>query len=157
MFDIVEYSKTFNCCGKQYLTQLEYIKTRYYTIVLTKDKQFKEKNYIKELYGKRENNWNDLNIIHYFWNLMSLMYRYQTRYYNQYLLNIITYDEVPNALWYRDEFNLECIRKTLKCIGIDILPLLSLIGLNYVIQIKDGIDYMAIVPNMTSRPDFWVR
>ena len=34
MFDIIEYSKTFNCCGKQYLTELEYVKNKilYYPI-----------------------------------------------------------------------------------------------------------------------------
>ena len=155
--DIINYSETFGCCGKEYLTELEYVKMRYYTILLKKDKQFKEKNFIKELFGKMDNNWNDLNNIHYFWNLISMMYRYQTRYYNRYLVGEIEEADVPGAIWYKDEFNLECIRKTMKCIGIDILPLLSLIGLNYVIQYMDGIDYMSIVPNTTGRPDFCVR
>jgi len=157
MFDIIEYSKTFNCCGKQYLTELEYVKTRYYTIPLTRDRELKDRAYVKELFGNPENNWNDVNIIHYFWNLMSMMYRYQVRFYNQFLTGEITEEAIPDALWYRDEFNLECIRKTMKCIGIDILPLLSLIGLNYIVSYQDGIDYMAIIPNSTDRPDFIVR
>jgi hypothetical protein len=155
--DTINYSNTFDCCGKRYLTLLEYIKARYYSTMLTKDISFADRSYRNELFGKQNENWNSLNYIHYFWGLMEIMYAEIEIYNNQYEMEIIEEDDIPDATYYRDKYDLECIRKTLKCVGIDILPLLSIIGLNYVISYQDGIDYMSIIPNPTGRPDFWIR
>lgn len=152
--DIINYSNTFSCCGKAYLTELEYVKTKYYGALNTLNKKYNDKSYKNEIFGKIDNNWNYVNYIHYFWTLMTIMYNEKKMYENQFTLEII--EEEVDATYFRDEYDLECIRRTMKCIGIDILPLLSLIGLNYVVSYIDGIDYMAIIPNPTTSPDFRV-
>lgn len=153
--EILNYSDTFDCCGnKRYLLDMEYIKIKYYSMLHTKNSFKQTKAFSNELFGKRDSNWLDVSDIHYLWNLMVIMRREKELYETQYGLGIV--DEEPENTYYRDKYNLECIRKTFKCKGIDILPLLRLIDLDYVIQRKDGIDYMAIVPNLTDKPDFRV-
>lgn len=153
--DIIEYNKTFNCCGKVYLSHLEQVKILYYTMMYKMIKKFNDKSHTNEMFGKKDNNWNFTNHIHYFWNLLLIMRNEKQVYRNQLELGII--DEEPDNTFYRDKYDLECIRKNFSCIGVDILPLLTIIELDYIIQYVDGLDYMAIIPNTTVDPDFIVN
>lgn len=153
--DILEYNTAFDCCGnKRYLLDMEYVKIKYYSMLHSVNSFKQTKAYTNEMFGKRDNNWLNVQDIHYFWNLLVIMHREKELYRTQYELGII--DEEPDNTFYSDKYNLECIRKTFKCKGIDILPLLKLIDLDYILQVKDGINYMAIVPNITDKPDFRV-
>ena len=137
VYKMIDYKRTFSCCGKENLLELEKIKILYYRKVHKIINIMSHKEFAKEIFGQDNHNWAKLHAMHYMWNLLELIYKVKRSYQNRFDLGMI--DDMPSNIWYIETFNLECIRKKYACIGIDILPLLKLIGLEYEIILNEGI------------------
>jgi len=136
------------------VTEFEQTAASYYSIIQKKLLAFFNEFIAKMIFGYEEVSQelaNKINNIHY---MFGYLYMIRMMMDNEIgLYNSGYYDSIKTVKEYAEEYNLECIRKTMACQGVDMLPLYEVFGLNYVSNPNDGIGYMAIVPHGTSAPD----
>lgn len=136
------------------VTEFEERASEYYSVVQKKLMSFFNDFIAKMLFGYEDvsqNIANKINNIHY---MFGYLYMIRMEMDNEIgLYNSGYYSSISTIAEYAEKYSLECIRKTMACQGIDMMPLYEVFGLNYIINPNDGIGYMAIVPHGTSIPD----
>ena len=140
----------YGCCGKTHFDRWEDLENDYWDKSSVYIDAIWNDIYAAEIYGKNtEEYYNLLGNFVYFLALMKKIYYDNVNYY---AIHGVTQD----AVYYNSIYNFDCIRKTFRCNGCEILPMLAVFDMDYVNTTtgnKDGIGYMAIIPNAGTSPD----
>ena len=145
------------CCGMTAsdITDFQHIWMEYYMMIFSRLDGLTDNMYQSGIYGHSDENQDttdNVNDYHYLFFYLYFIRQEMNGYY--YLYSIGNIDSYPSMEEIAEQYSLDCIRKYFACQGHNIMPIYSLFGLNWLTEeSKDGIAYMAVVPNTTNSPD----